>query len=69
MLMIIYLINSLEGKYSFMVWKSLQWIKYVFLLENKLYLDLKGKDSDEIESITVNKSFFPFLGADAGKPV
>ena len=52
-----------------MVWKSLQWIKYVFLLENKLYLDLKGKDSDEIESITVNKSFFPFLGADAGKPV
>ena len=52
-----------------MVWNGLQWAKYVFLLENKLYLDLKGKDRDEIESITVNKSIFPFLGAHAGEPV
>ena len=52
-----------------MVWNSLQWTKYVFLLENKLYLVLKGKDRDEIESITVNKSIFLFLGAHAGKSV
>ena len=52
-----------------MVWNSLQWTKYVFLPEKKLYLLLKRKDRDEIESITVNKSIFPFLGAHAGKPL
>ena len=42
---------------------GLQWSKYVFLLENKLYVGLKGRN--KACDIIVNKDIFPLLGANA----
>ena len=47
--------------------------KYVFLLKNKLYLDLKGKKQSAMQNNSVNRGMFFFwrqnLGAHADIPV
>ena len=48
--------------------------KYVFLLKNKLYLDLKGKKQSAMQNNSVNSVMFFFflrqnLGAHADIPV
>ena len=42
MLMVIYLIKSLEATYFLTLEDDLQW--YVFLLKNNLYLGLEGRN-------------------------